>query len=208
MFEKFSLAFPSVTNVKNTIDTRALINFVETELGVSVPREVIAFWEDIGAGYFGDKVLYVFGDESVKQPRDSFKDWNKKDFWQLVYPSPKDGGPVFFAETCFGDQLGFRWDGDQLIYILFCVDTFEAFAVAENGTELFEYLLSDRHALLDKQRFIAVHERLGPLQNGMHYAPIVSPMLGGQGDVENFCFETPNVHFRTAISNFVSIQQA
>ncbi|MFZ6744682.1 hypothetical protein ACO0LC_15790 [Undibacterium sp. JH2W] len=202
MFENFSMAFPSEGNVKNIIDVPGLVKFVETELVVHVPAEVVAFWERVGAGYLGDRVLYVFGDGITSQPRDSFQEWNKKDFWRAVYPTPQQGGPVFFAETCFGDQLGFRWDGERFVYVLFCVDTFDAFTVAENGTELFAHVLSDRYALLDEQRFEAAIKMLGPLRTGMHYAPIVSPMLGGSGDASNLCFETPNVHFRTAIATY------
>lgn len=115
------MAFPPESKEKNAIDAVALVRFVETEFGVRVPREVKDFWEVIGSGT-GDRVIYVFGDDNSEQPRDSFQTWNKKDFWSLVYPPPKEGGPVFFAET-FGDQLGFRWNGADLVYVLFCVLT-------------------------------------------------------------------------------------
>ncbi|BBB60166.1 hypothetical protein UNDKW_1893 [Undibacterium sp. KW1] len=74
MFENFSIAFPSEGNVKNTTDVPGLVKFVETELCAHVPVEVIAFWGRVGAGYLGDRVLYVFGDCITSQPRDSFQD--------------------------------------------------------------------------------------------------------------------------------------
>ncbi|MFZ6733712.1 hypothetical protein ACO0LG_17425 [Undibacterium sp. Ji42W] len=202
MFEKFSLTFPSEGGVKNIIDVSVLVKFVEKNLGVSVPAEVVAFWDCVGAGYLGDRILYVYGDGTNLLARDSFQEWNKKDFWQAVHPAPQNGGPVFFAETCFGDQLGFRWDGERALYVLFCVDTFEAFTITDNGADLFSRVLSDKYALLDEQRFAAALNRLGPLRTGMHYAPIVSPMIGGSSDTDNLCFETPNVHFRTAIATY------
>src|SRR5687768_12541077 len=113
-----------------SVDEAQLVSYCETQLGVRVPAEVCALWKEIGSGYFGNRVLYVFGDEARAQPRDSFVTWNTKDFWKLVYPAPSLGGPVFFAETCFGDQLGFRWQDGDCLYVLLAIDTFEAFVVA------------------------------------------------------------------------------
>lgn len=204
MFEKFSHAFSPETGSRGVIDVPALTKFIETDLGVRCPIELIEFWKAFGSGYFGGRILYFFGDGNSSEPRDSFMAWNKKDFWPLIYPTPKNGGPVFFAESCYGEQLGFRWEGENCVFILFSVDTFEAFVIAKNGTELFDSLLVDKYAILDEQRFDAVLARLGPLQSGMHYSPLISPMVGGSGSAENFCFETPNVHFRTAIATFQS----
>lgn len=206
MFEKFIVAYPPELVKKEPIDVDQMSRFVETELGVSLPREVKSFWDTVGSGYFGSRVLYVFGDGFIVQPRDSFQDWNKKDFWPSVYPAPKDGGPVFFAETCFGDQLGFRWEGTTCVYVLFCIDTFEGFALSKSGSQLFGNLLAEKYALLDEDCFRTAFQHLGPLETGMHYAPIVSPMLGGGSNAGNFCFETPNVHFRTSIATFYAKQ--
>lgn len=128
--------------------------------------------------------------------------WNEKDFWRDIYPPPSEGGPVFFAETCFGDQLGFRWEDNQCTYIVFCIDTFEAFLISRDGAELFNTVLADRMALVDPAHYGSACARLGTLPLGMHYAPIVSPMLGGAGEANNFCLETPNVHFRTAVATY------
>ena len=155
-------------------------------------------------GYFGDRVLYFFGD-GAGEPRESLLDWNRKDYWRDVYPVPRDGGPIFFAETCFGDQLGFRReDSGELVYILFSVDTFDAFCVARGEGHLFEEVLTNRYALLDDHRYDAVRAALGLLPAGMHYAPLLSPLVGGEGSADNFCLETPNVHFRTAIATYVA----
>lgn len=204
MFERFLSAFP-VAGANAPVNADRLAGIAESDLGVSIPNELKEFWSQVGSGYFGDKILYFFGDGMSQQPRDSFIDWNKRDFWQGVYPPAKDGGPIFFAETCFGDQVGFRFEGGRHIYIMFCVDTFDAFVVANSAIELFESVLAGKYALFDEVRFEAVYNKLGGLQSGMHYAPIVSPLLGGGGEADNFCFETPSVHFRTAIASFRAV---
>ncbi len=206
-FERFSNVFPREPATHKPVDVRLLLQFID-DLQVNVPQELVEFWEIQGSGYFGARDLYFFGDGRESQPRDSFQVWNAKDFWVDVYPRPADGGPVFFAETCFGDQLGFRWEKGACIYTLFSVDTFDAFVVAASGRELFEQVLVDRSALVDPDRLKAVERSLGPLTPGMHYAPLVSPMLGGDGSADNFAFETPNVHFRTAIETYKAIQRA
>lgn len=203
MFEKFRLACP-VAGANESIDTQVLMDDIKVEFGVSIPEALILFWKEFGSGYFADKILYVFGDNS-QQPRDSFIKWNKKDFWKSIYPSAKDGGPLFFAETCFGDQIGFRQEDGEFVFILFCVDTFDAYIISKNSEEFFSELLSDKYSLLDEERYKTVFKKLGELEMGMHYAPIVSPLFGGKGDAENFAFETPNVHFRSAVANFISL---
>ena len=202
MFEKFISAFPSEDSLHRAFDISKISVFMHRDLGVCLPKEIEMFWEAFGFGYFGHRMLYFYGDGSESQARDSFQNWNTKDFWQSIYPSPRDGGPVFFAETCFGDQIGFRWDGSECVYVLFCIDSFEAFNIAKDGVDLFNNILINRFTLVDEERFNSVSARLGPLRTGMHYAPLVSPLIGGSGNSDNFCFETPNVHFRTAIATF------
>ncbi|MFZ3003561.1 MAG: hypothetical protein WA071_24820 [Undibacterium umbellatum] len=68
MFENFPMAFPPEGNNKNIIDVPGLVKFVETEIGVQVPAEVIAFWARVGTGFLGDRVLYVFGGGITSQP--------------------------------------------------------------------------------------------------------------------------------------------
>lgn len=203
MFNKFRLACPVVA-ANESINTDVLVNNIKIEFSVSIPEALILFWKEFGSGYFADKILYVFGD-SNQQPRDSFITWNTKDFWQKIYPSVKDGGPLFFAETCFGDQIGFRQEEGEVIFILFCVDTFESYIISKNSDEFFSEILSDKYCLLDEGLYKAVFKKLGEIEIGMHYAPIVSPLFGGKGDVENFAFETPNVHFRSAVANYIAL---
>lgn len=136
------------------------------------------FWQQAGAGYFGQRILYFFSDNEYGAVRDSLVAWNKKDFWREIYPPAVQGGPIFFAETCFGDQIGFRLVEGKYIYILFCIDTFDAFVIAQSAKELFELLAQDSFALVDEARYHSVSQRLGCLQAGMHYAPLVSPLIG------------------------------
>lgn len=201
MFDEFLMAFTPERTRSGSAATTMSAKVAE-ELGSPVPREIERFWSEVGTGYFGERVLYVFGDEPGAA-RDTLIDWNRKDFWDGIYPPPSSGGPVFFAETCFGDQLGYRWEpSGEPVYVLFCVDTFDAFAVERGEGKLFSSLLVERHALMDEDRYKAVRALLGPLRSGMHYAPVVSPFFGGTGQPDNFCLETANVHFRTAIATY------
>jgi len=208
MFKHFAKAFPVDAIGHAAVNSSVVSDFVQTELGVKVPVEIRKFWNEQGSGYFGERALYFFGDGSKEQPRDSLMSWNGKDFWREIYPSPREGGPVFFAETCFGDQLGFRWEDNQCLYILFCIDTFDAFLISRDGAELFNTILADRMSLLDEARYKSVCGHFGSLPLGMHYAPIVSPMVYGTGELENLCLETPNVHFRTALATFKACQSS
>lgn len=205
MFEEFLKAFPREHEFSTSVDWASLADQIRSELGCVVPEEVKTFWREVGAGYFGDRVLYFFGDRVEGAARDSLLAWNEKNFWRNVYPPPQDGGPVFFAETCFGDQLGFRREkSGEVVYVLFSVDTFDAFSVVRGEGKLFSQILTNRYALLDESRYDAVRSALGIPAAGMHYAPLISPMLGGAGAAENFRLETPNVHFRTAIAIFLA----
>jgi hypothetical protein len=208
MYEQFTAAFPPDNTAANLVDAVKLSDAVFGEFGVAPPPEIVTFWKALGSGYFGGKVLYFFGDAEIGGARDSLVAWNKKNFWRQVFPSPKEGGPFFFAETCFGDQLGFRFADQGVFYTLFCVDTFESFVIASSGAELFETVLTNRYVLLDERRLEMVQKRLGPLRTGMHYAPLISPLAGGAETPENYVFETPNVHFRTSIATFFALRGA
>ncbi len=204
MFEKFKSAFPAEQS-KISVDTHSMTRFAGEKLRVKVPAALVSFWDELGSGYFGDRMLYFFGDEVAMRQRDTFQEWNTKDFWSKVYPSPHEGGPVFFAETCFGNQLGFRWEGEQLVYVLFCIDTFEAFVIAGSDNEFFDEVLGDRYAFEEKDRVHEIRNALGALKDGMHYAPLVSPLVGGENKVGNICMETANVHFRLAIATYEAV---
>ncbi|OEZ46608.1 hypothetical protein JAB1_50910 [Janthinobacterium sp. MP5059B] len=205
-YQAFLHAFPPAQRV--TADAGKMAAFTEQALGAALPEELAAVLRQVGGGYFGSNDLYVFGDGDGPAPRDSFQDWNRKDFWPDIFPCPAEGGPVFFAETCFGDQLGYRYDGNSVLYVLFAIDTFEAFVIAHSAQELFEQVLTDPFALVDARRLLALESRQGPLRQGMHYAPLSSPLLGGGGTADNFCQETPNVHFRTALAALHAVRAA
>ncbi len=167
-------------------------------LSVEVPESLKYFWRSFGSGYFGRRELFFFGEASAS--RDSLIEWNAKDFWNGINPPPSSGGAVFFAETCFGEQIGFRWVNGSCQAVLFVVDIFETFRMADDFEELFSAVLKERNAINDPQLTDALIERLGMVQPGMHYVPIVSPLLGGSNHPENFHLETANVHFRTAVA--------
>ncbi|MNM39929.1 hypothetical protein D3C81_507190 [compost metagenome] len=206
-FLKFKNAFPRSEREKIAVDSSIISLFSRDILGVDLPADIASFFDELGGGYFGGNDLYFFCDGKEEMSRDSFQEWNGKDFWRDIFPPSADGGPVFFAETSFGDQIGYRLVDGEYIYIIFLIDAFESFVIAKNGSELFENVLTERFALVDERRLIGMEKNYGRLKEGMHFAPIVSPLLGGKGNVENFCMETPNVHFRTAIATFKSIQK-
>ncbi|PHV37006.1 SMI1/KNR4 family protein [Janthinobacterium sp. BJB304] len=205
-YQAFLHAFPPAQRV--SADAGKLAAFTAHVLGVALPDDLAAFLRQVGGGYFGRNDLYFFGDGATPAPRDCLQEWNRQDFWTEIFPCPAEGGPVFFAETCFGDQLGYRHDGDSVLYLLFAIDTFESFVLAHSAQELFAQVLTERFALVDARRLQAVESQLGPLRQGMHYAPLVSPLLDGSGAADNFCQETPNVHFRTALAALHAARRA
>lgn len=203
--DRFLRAFPRDDRNWQPIDAAYLEAQVQDAFAVTVPSALVEFWERVGAGYFADRELYVFGDGKVPMDRDCLVEWNRKDFWLEIYPRPSQGGPVFFAETCFGDQIGFRWEGEQCPAVLFVPETFEAFVLADSPRSLFASVLDERYACTDPDRLRRVAARLGPLPEGMHYVPNVSPLVGGSDDADNFTVETPNVHMRTALALYKSL---
>jgi hypothetical protein len=155
----------------------------------------------VGSGYFAERELFIFGDESLAG-RDSLLEWNSKNYWRKILPSPIDGGPVFFAENCFGSQLGFRWQEGCATGYFLDVDTCEAFKVSDSLDELFGSVLTDRYALTNPELLVGVRAVVGGLADGMHYAPIVSPLVGGRSIPGNYHLETANVHLRTSIATW------
>ena len=114
----------------------------------------------------------------------------------------KEGGPIFFAENCFGNQLGFRWHDGRAIGYLLDVDTFEAFTAAETLAHLFDDVLINRYALTDPRLLAGVRDLLGTVPDDTHYAPLVSPLVGGRLVPQNYQLETANVHLRTSIATW------
>jgi hypothetical protein len=180
---------------------------IQRSFGVAVPTTLMAFWREVGFGFFGEGQLFFFGSPEPACPRESLLDWNKRSFWSDVFPRPSAGGPVFFGETCFGEQIAFRWKGDQCQVLLFIVDTFETFRMADDITLLFSDVFVDPDAIIDHERLAGVAKRLGKLPLGSHFAPILSPQMGGTGDPSNFSVQTPNVHFETEVATYRTVSK-
>lgn len=204
--ERFLAAFPPSGPGSARVNARGLSADAEKHFQLRTPDSLGMLWERAGSGYFGlNRELYLFGDGASPLPRSSFLEWNALDFWRDIFPRPEDGGPLFFCETCFGEQIGFRWEDDVCIPVVFVLDSFESFRLAENFDEFVKDVLPDRDAIVDLQLVSALVEELGPIPNGMHYAPIVSFLTGGSDQVKNFHFETANVHFRTTIATYEAV---
>lgn len=201
-FAAFCSAFPPA-NAGDEGRTSQLSGEVASELGVSIPPILEAFWREVGCGYFGRNSILFFGSRS--HGTRSLVAWNLETFWRRVFPSARLGGPVFFGETAFGEQLGFRWEGPRAVPILFLVDTFESFVLAADVEALFVDVLTEPGALFDVDLLTTVEARLGPLPPGFHYAPVVSPLVGGSASPTNFLIDDPVVHFETAIATAEAI---
>jgi hypothetical protein len=218
-FAKFLTVFPPEAKGLRPMDGEALAKAVTSRFRLPVPAALRRFWSEVGWGYFGDRTLYVFGEPDFcasgsggsdgPMPRDSLLGWNGKDFWDdIAKVFPMDTRrPFYFAETFDGVQLGHRYEaaGDRYTVELFVVDTFQAFVAADSFEELFRDVLVERAALGDPEHTGNMLRRLGPLPDGMHYAPIVSPLIGGTTDPANHHFETPNVHFRTSLATYLAL---
>lgn len=201
----FLRAFPPDPETHAAVDAESLSAEAKREFGVEVPPELKALWSTAGAGYFGRRALYIFGQHREPSYRASFVSWNLEPFWREIYPPATMEGPLFFAETCFGEQLGVRFGREGCVPMIFLPDTFEAFVGARTLREFFENVLVRRDAITDPDRLARVGAALGPLPVGKHYAPIVSPLAGGGDETENFHLETPNVHLRTAAATYRAI---
>src|SRR5262245_26802898 len=204
-FEAFLRAFPAGSDDIAFVDGEAFAEEVRDGLGSGVPLALRALWSEIGCGYFGEGSPNLFGPRTATNRR--LVEWNRESFWREVFPSPGDGGPVFFGETAFGDQIGYRELDGGFCAILFAVDTFESFVLAEHFDDLFEHVLNARDSVTDLDRLLRVQELLGALPRDRHFAPIVSPLVGGSDDATNFMVENPVVHLRTAIATHRALQQ-
>ena len=203
-FNGFRKAFPSVEDTHRPIEGAPLARQVHDAFGIAVPELLVDFWSQIGGGYFADRELYVFTDAD-DGPRHSLVAWNSLDVFRSMFPRRPEGPPVFFAETCCGMQLGFHWEDGNAVACLLDIESFEMFRAAETMHELFASILCDRYALVDPELLPQLKERLGLLPDGMHYAPIVSPLLGGSMRVENHDFEPARVHLEMSHNTWASI---
>lgn len=198
-FAAFSVAFPKDPEHAYSVDSVAFGAKVAERYNVEVPSALIDFWSSLGYGYFGSRDLYFFG-PSGSEVRDSLFEWNDKDYWSELFPTPAEGGPLFFAETSFGQQLGFvREDGRDIAY-LFDTDTMKSYHVADPFQQLFAKTLTKRCPFTDDALYEALNNRFGRIPAGMHFAPIHSLLLGGSNTPDNYHIETPNVHLRTTIA--------
>ena len=200
-------AFPRDSQYWASVNGNEMALAIQKEFRVEVPVMLVDFWNSNGAGYFGHREMFFFGAEASGLPRDSLFVWNCKPFWRKIYPPPDKGGPLFFGETCFGEQLGFRWEDQRCVFIIFVVDDFSSFVIAENPSTLFCDVLSDRFALTDPHRLGGVQNLRGELPPGMHYAPTLSPLMGGGQSPDGFTIETPEVHFVTAVAAWEAVKK-
>lgn len=192
-FSGFRRAFAADPDFHLDIDADELAMNLSMVLGIETPSPLVDFWREIGGGYFGNRRLHVFGDAVLE--------WNTLPYWRRIFPPAKTGGPVFFAETCFGLQIGFRWKGDAAVGCLFDIDTMTPYPVDGDLEQILE------REFCDPELLESVSARLGPLPKGMHYAPIVTPLVGGRLDADNYKLETPGVHLRTTFATWESLQQ-
>jgi hypothetical protein len=205
LFDAFIAEYPPET--PQTFDGNALAAAITRSFGVRVPESLLHFWKRVGAGYFSERELYFFGPrDRLIQPR-SLIGWNSLPCWRDVLIHPSQGGPVFFAEVCVGDQIGFRYGSDgSCKAVLFAVDTCELFVMTPNFDELIPSLLSEPHSISDPKLLTVLRQRLGPLPDHSHYAPIVPPSAGGSFDPGNYHIETAIVHVNTAIATWKSLR--
>jgi hypothetical protein len=196
-FRAFLEANPPSPGLTRPLDGARLARLAQDEFRVSIPHELVAFWSAVGAGVFGNGELYVFGDAQSGLPGPELLEWNGCVEWRRAFPAPVFGGPIFFAQTAFGNQLGFRWEGGAAIPVLFVLDTAEMFRVATDLNEMFAELLSSSE-LEDPEKSARARAQLGPLPPGEHYAPDLSPLLGGSG--ESFHVESAVIHLVSAVA--------
>lgn len=200
-FEAFLRAFPKSSDVVVPNATR-FRECISREFGIQVPRVLYQFWTEVGTGYFGhNRDLLFFGDDDgTPGKREGLVAWNSRPFFREIGPLPEAGGPLFFAETCFGVQIGMQRINGRMAAIFFDVDCYESFVLTSDIASLFKGPLADCAAITDPARLQRVMSHLGPLSLGQHYAPIVSPLVGGSDEVVNFSVQDPTVHFTTAVA--------
>jgi hypothetical protein len=179
---------------------------VTKTFGVKVPRSLIRFWNQAGYGYFSDRELNFFGPDGPGKCARSLVSWNSLPCWADLLNPPSQGCPVFIAETCVGDQIGFRYGSDgSCKAVLLAIDTCELFVMTPDFADLIPHLLSDPHTIVDPELLAILRQQLGPLPNDSHYAPIVSPLVGGSFAPTNYHIETAVVHVGTVIATWKAL---
>ena len=203
-FKSFLAAYPPTPGQSRPVDGVTLAEAIEERFGVSVPAALQLFWLRVGAGVFGGGEIYIFGDAGAGLSGPEVLEWNAGPWWRAVYAQPKDGGPFFFGQTPFGDQLGFRWQGTVALPELFMPDTMEVFLLGNDLDELLGELLVAPGALCDSERLARATKQCGPLPPGHHYAPNVSPLRGAAE--ESFHIEDAAAHVRRAVEEWEVVQ--
>jgi len=198
-FGPFLASYPPEIDVK-PCDAHAFANAISMEFGVRVPDHLVALWGEVGVGRFRAGALTFLGPED-----DGLVAWNREPFWRRIYPPPGNGGPLFVGETCFGDQIGFRVDSGRTIFVLFLPDTFESFVLTDDPERLFDGVLADPEGLIDAAHLRAVRRAVGPLPPGHHYAPVLSPLLGGSRDPDNYMSLDRRAHLVAATAEWEAL---
>ena len=204
-FKSFLAAYPPVPDQTQPIDGVSLAEAVEERFGIAVPGVLQLFWLRAGAGVFGGGELYIFGDLASGLPGPEIIEWNASPWWRSVYAAPGKGGPFFFGQTPFGDQLGFRWQDGVALPELFVPDTMEVFLLGKDLDELLHELLGSPGALCDLERLYRATQQCGIVPPGQHFVPDVSPLHGGTDD--SFHVETPQAHMTRAIADWKKTQK-
>ena len=199
--------FPSIfprDDVFISIDSERLYARVWERFHFKLPHDLLLFLSRQGAGYFADRELYIFGNQGDSLYRESLLDWNSRPFWGEIFPAPDRGGPIFFAETCFGDQLGIIRRSRFAPVILFLVDSGLTLLLAKDLAGFCDKVLTSRFALLDYNLLKGVSSRLGPPRANVHFAPTLSPFHGGVLVPQNFMCVKPELHLLNAVSLLVA----
>jgi hypothetical protein len=206
-FQSFLGAYPPVPGETRSIDGVSLAEVVRDRFGIPVPAALQLFWLRVGAGTFGhgEGELYVFGDEASGLPAPEIVEWNAAPWWRSIYPEPRDGGPFFYAQTPFGDQLGFRWERGVALPELFSPDTMEVFLLGKDLEELLTELLVAPGALCDSERLYRARQQCPFVPQGNHLVPDESPLLGGKDD--SFHVESPEGHLESALAAWRKAQK-
>lgn len=204
LLDTFLKEYPPET--PHPVDGATFAAAITEAFGVEVPRSLTSFWNRAGTGYYSGRELYFFNPDGQVDSQRTLLGWNHLACWRDVLVPPSEGGPVFVAETCVGDQIGFRYASDgECKAVLFAIDTCELFVMTPNFDELIPHLLAEPHTIVDPDLLSALRQTLGPLPGDSHYAPIVPPLAGGSFDPRNYHIETATVHVKTAIATWKSL---
>jgi hypothetical protein len=204
-FKSFLSAYPPAPGLTKPVDGVSLAEAIEEKFAITVPGALQLFWLRVGAGVYGNGEICIYGDPGSGLPGPEVIAWNGAPWWRSVYAPPAKGGPFFFGQTPFGDQLGFRWHENVALPELFMPDTMEVFLLGKDIDELLHELLAAPGALCDLERLHRATRQCGQIPPGQHFVPDVSPLRGGMDD--SFHIETPEAHVTRAVAEWNAIQK-